>query len=200
MCNYFYLEEQVISEFTLSFLEDTGFYKANYYTGGLMRFGRNKGCEFLTEKCIGNNTINPNFENEFFDSIYSDFFIDSSCSSGRQSRAYFAIWVYNSYIPEYYRYYNNETYGGLDAADYCPVSRIHNKDQENNYFAGKCSGVGLSDYGSRIIYSDNNYYRSGEIEEITGETYSSHSFCYLSSLTKKNEEKYNIFSNVVRAI
>ena len=30
-----YPEEQVISEFTLALLEDSGYYKANYYTGGL---------------------------------------------------------------------------------------------------------------------------------------------------------------------
>ena len=47
-----YEEEQVISEFTLALLEDTGYYKANYYTGGLMRYGKNKGCEFLNEKCV----------------------------------------------------------------------------------------------------------------------------------------------------
>ena len=48
----YYYEEQVISEFTLALLEDTGFYKANYYTGGLMRFGKNKGCKFINEKCV----------------------------------------------------------------------------------------------------------------------------------------------------
>jgi hypothetical protein len=42
-----YSEELVISEFTLALLEDTGYYKANYYTGGLMRFGKGKGCDFL---------------------------------------------------------------------------------------------------------------------------------------------------------
>ena len=42
-----YVQEQVISEFTLAFLEDTGFYEVNYYTGVLMRFGKNMGCRFL---------------------------------------------------------------------------------------------------------------------------------------------------------
>ena len=32
-----YEPEQVLSEFTLAFLEDLGYYKANYYTGGLMQ-------------------------------------------------------------------------------------------------------------------------------------------------------------------
>ena len=42
-----YTEEQVISEFTLALLEDTGYYKANYYTGGLMRYGKNKGWDLF---------------------------------------------------------------------------------------------------------------------------------------------------------
>jgi hypothetical protein len=46
-----YVQEQVISEFTLALLEDTGFYEVNYYTGGLMRFGKNAGCEFFTLDC-----------------------------------------------------------------------------------------------------------------------------------------------------
>ena len=47
-----YQEEMVISEFTLAFLEDSGFYKANYYTGGLMRYGKNKGCDFIEKNCL----------------------------------------------------------------------------------------------------------------------------------------------------
>ena len=38
-----YTEEEVISEFTLAYLEDTQFYKAKYYTGGLMKYGKGKG-------------------------------------------------------------------------------------------------------------------------------------------------------------
>ena len=64
MNGYAYTEEQVISEFTLAVLEDSGYYKSNYYTGGLMRFGKNKGCEFLENKCVNNQKINPLFENE----------------------------------------------------------------------------------------------------------------------------------------
>ena len=51
-----YTEEQVISEFTLALLEDTGYYKANYYTGGLMRYGKNKGCSFVRGQCVDRNT------------------------------------------------------------------------------------------------------------------------------------------------
>ena len=78
-----YTEEQVISEFTLALLEDSGYYKPYYYTGGLMRYGKNKGCEFLNETCIYNYTMNPFFGNEFFESLSSDYYTDPSCSSGR---------------------------------------------------------------------------------------------------------------------
>ena len=65
MCGIIRTEEEVISEFTLAYLEDTGYYKANYYTGGLMRYGKNKGCTFIKDKCVINYEINPEFENEF---------------------------------------------------------------------------------------------------------------------------------------
>ena len=75
-------EEQAISEITLSLMEDSGWYKANYYTGGLMRFGKNKGCDFIYEKCVNQKTHKTNFKNEFFDELYNDK-ITPSCSSGR---------------------------------------------------------------------------------------------------------------------
>ena len=111
-----YTEEQVISEFTLALLEDTGYYKANYYTGGLMRYGKNKGCSFVRDQCVDRNThtINPEFENEFYDSINSDYLTDASCSSGRQSRTYNTWWIYPQLAQnyKYYVYFKNKEYGG----------------------------------------------------------------------------------------
>ena len=210
-----YPEEQVISEFTLALLEDTGYYKANYYTGGLMRYGKNKGCDFLKNRCVdSNHEINPFFENEFYDSIKSPDNMDASCSSGRQSRTYFAWWVYSS-LPSYYRHFTDETYGGFSPADYCPVSREYYKEVENAYYTGSCSTKGNGGYGTRIIYrvpetvqinethysqQTNRYYYTSEYlqsSSITGETYSDHSFCYQSSLIKNN---INFDSSIVRAI
>ena len=42
MTSELYFGDQVISEFTLYLLEDLNFYKTNKYTGGLMRFGKNR--------------------------------------------------------------------------------------------------------------------------------------------------------------
>ncbi len=53
-----------ISEFTLALVEESGWYKANYYTGGLMRFGKNKGCAFIEKNCLSldYNITNINYD------------------------------------------------------------------------------------------------------------------------------------------
>ena len=77
-----YQEEMAISEFTLALLEDSTWYKVNYYTGGLFRFGKNKGCAFIENDCLDQN-LKSNFKNEFFDGDNPWY---GSCSTGRQSR------------------------------------------------------------------------------------------------------------------
>ena len=209
-----YVEEQVISEFTLALLEDTGYYKANYYTGGLMRYGKGKGCDFVRNKCVNStHQINSNFENEFYDSIYNPF-MDSSCSSGRQSRTYYLWWIYD-YIPPSYRYFENPLYGGFAPADYCPVANEYYNDDIDSYYVGHCSLKGNGKYGTGTLYPYETkskikgqlvefmqkyyyFFRSEDLYQITGETYSDHSFCYQSTLIKNNQK--NIFnSNIVRA-
>ena len=210
MCGTTRSEELVISEFTLAYLEDTGFYKANYYTGGLMRYGKNKGCEFLKEKCVNNYEIKPEFENEFFDSIYYEEY-DPSCTSGRLGRAYNFLTNYTTELPTYYQYFGYSKTGGYSIADYCPVPRKSENEVKLNFFSGRCSELGDGTYGSFISYIEKwregnrnvagyRYYNNSYLETITGEKYSDHSFCFLSSLTKKTEEKYEIFRNKTRAV
>ena len=131
--------------------------------------------------------INPFFENEFYDSIKSPYLVDASCTSGRQSRAYHAWWVYDN-LPNYYKYFENEKYGGFSPADYCPVSQALSAESENAYYTGHCSLKGNGGYGTRIYYlatkitrlnethsykTTFSYYNtSEELYSITGETYS----------------------------
>ena len=198
-----YAEEQVISEFTLALLEDSGYYKANYYTGGLMRFGKHKGCDFVFNKCINNGKVDSKFKNEFFFGIYDDIIQeDTSCSSGRQSRTYHHLLHYKENITEEYQYYSRKNIGGYYPADYCPVSLGEISDEsENRYYLGHCSDKKGSDvYGHNIVYKSNKkyyYYESGYLSNITGEVLSDNSFCALSSLKKTD---VNFFSNIFRAI
>ena len=206
MNKYIYTAEQVISEFTLAFLEDTGFYKATYYTGGLMQFGKHKGCDFLNLKCINDNNDEVKFTNEFFKKIYSTSLnYDTSCSSGRQSRTYHAIYNYNEEIPEIYRYFTEEpSWGGWKSADYCPISiELHNQEDSDKYYVGHCSQKGSDKYGSKIAYGQTNselYYTSGQINEITKENNSENSFCVLSSLISNSISNHGYYSNTLRAV
>ena len=198
-----YQEEVVISEFTLAFLEDTGYYKANYYTGGLMQFGKNKGCEFLNSKCVENGKVNPKFKNEYFDNIVQKY--EPSCSSGRQSRAYKFLMDYDSGVPDYFQYYHSNTTGGpRELADYCPVFSGYSNIKDEQYFMGKCSEIGSKKYGSYTSYKDGNnkekQFQNGEIANITGEKYSKNSFCVLSNLKPNNLIDNSIALNIPRAI
>ena len=165
-----YTEEQVISEFTLSLLEDLGYYKVKYYTGGLMRYGKHKGCDFLKNKCVNNGEINPLFENEFFN--LED--IESCCSSGRQSRAYNLIY-YHSNLSEQFQYYPNKNWGGWENADYCPIAKEGDPAITEKYYLGHC-GKGTGEYGSRIRYDNSSFFihTSQAIKDRTKETYSDH--------------------------
>ena len=194
MNGYAYTEEQVISEFTLAVLEDSGYYQANYYTGGLMRYGKHKGCDFLTERCVNSeHKINPYFENEFYDTISSVDNIESSCSSGRQSRTYNAWWQ-NYPIPKLYQYFENENVTGYEPADFCPVPLKFQDEEDKSYFVGHCSIKGSGFYGSMLKYYKNYDPTSANTQKETGETFSDHSYCYLSSVSKNK-----VISNVVRA-
>ena len=39
--------DSAISDITLALFEDSGFYKVNYYSGGLFKFGKGAGCRFF---------------------------------------------------------------------------------------------------------------------------------------------------------
>ena len=57
--------EMSISEITLAYFEDIGYYKVNYLTGGLFRYGKNRGCAFFEEDCVYNEGKDTLFPNEF---------------------------------------------------------------------------------------------------------------------------------------
>ena len=183
-----YKPEVVISDFTLALLQDSGWYQVYYYTGGLMRFGKNKGCNFLDDECSNSQGI-TSFKNEFFD-LEDD--KNPSCSSGRISRTYCDTKNYVGGIPinEYIRIaiQNKRNYGGKTInADYC-FGFIEDKDEEENYlYNGNCKfGSGI--YGSSIKYNDDELYPNGDNENELFEKYSRNSFCILSEAYPSNSQ------------
>ena len=169
-----------------------------------MQFGKNKGCEFLTNKCVDEEgNVNDNFKNEFFSQVLYYGNIDPGCSSGRQSRAYHAIYEYEENVPEHFNYYSDSKLGGRPSADYCPVSQEYWEEAEIIYYVGHCSTKGNGKYGTLIKYYDSNsikHFNSNEdLYEISGEIHSDHSFCALSSLFPKDIENSAKYSETVNA-
>ena len=155
--------EMVISDITLAFFEDTGFYKVNYYTGGLFRFGKNQGCAFLENDCVSNGGALTLFPNEFCTEREASF-----CGSSHVSRGDCYITTYNS-IESQFRHFRNSRLGGFRSADYCPVSyTYYDEELENKYnFPWSCH------FGENV-YED--------FEEVIG----GNSVCFDSSLVSKS--------------
>ena len=98
MTAFSYVQEQVISEFTLALLKDTEVYEViNNCTGRPMRFGKNAGSGFFIKDCNEKlEEINPSkstknkaiFINEFCSGMTKTIY-----SSGRQSRGICDIYL-----------------------------------------------------------------------------------------------------------
>ena len=153
-------QEKVISDITLALFEDTGFYKVNYYTGGLFKFGKNKGCDFLNKKCIINEYSQFN---EFCEKES-----EPKCSYSRSIKSSCYIHDYTNELSSEYQYFSNPKRGGFFAADYCPVPF---ESHPSNYYYPKHCLIGKSD--------DSNIY---------GEKLGNNSFCFISSLLPNNSE------------
>ena len=181
MTSFPYTPEQVISEFTLALLEDSGWYKVNYYTGGLMRFGKNKGCNFLNKDCL-NNEGATNFKYEFCDILKAD---QPTCSLGRQSRTYCKVYtkLENEKLIEKYKRFGYWL-GRMDA-DLCPVSDIDSEEEKKIYYVGNCK-YGNGKYGIHNNFGDKSL-SNENFEEILGEKYGTNSFCAISSILPQNE-------------
>lgn len=189
----FYYSEQIISEFTLDLLKDLGWYEINYFTGGLMRFGKNKGENFMTSDCVTqyNMThLKTNFQNEFCSNIYSF----GTCSSGRQSMGFcLNTFPYSTvtnamegnYIRDNFDSYFGSGFGSFQEIEYCPFT-----NSESNYYEAVFSFLGSCKMGSRNITDVSNEY---VIQEFNNE-----SFCVLSSIFNITKSNPDDVKNIIR--
>ena len=166
-------QEIAISDITLAYFEDTGIYKVNYYTGGLFRYGKNRGCSFLEQDCIYDDGEKTKFPNEFC-TIPGEYV----CGSSHISRGDCYIVKYYDLLDNRFTYYPDKYVGGFGPSDYCPISyRFYDEnidDLEKDYY-----------YPFNCKYGVNIY-------EKIGEAIGEYSACFESSLVPQN---LNIFLN-----
>ena len=169
-----YPEEQILSGFTLAFLEDLHYLEVTKkYTGGMMSFGKNKGCDFLRRTCSQLKLSSEiKVANEFYlpeitsDTEISNF--EPSCSSSRLSKTVHKL--YQMEEPDKYEYYQSG-YAGRKSTNYCPISE-YNEIDSNYIYTGRCSTFKTS--------------LNPSLEDKLGEKFTENSFCVLSSLVEKN--------------
>ena len=164
--------EIVISDITLAVFEDSGFYKVNYYTGGLFRFGKGEGCNFFNEKCITNGgTL---FANEFCVKSQTPF-----CTSAHLAKGHCYMAKYNTELDSQYQYFSDKRVGGYAPADYCPISFDNLYDKTNYYFVTNCK-IG----------------KQNTIHQDYGEKFGDNSICVESSLVPSSSDQASIYRSI----
>ena len=168
--------ENVISDITLALFEDSGWYKVNYYTGGLFRFGKNKGCEFFQKKCLID-------EKE----VFSEF-----CSKSKEPKCLFShLGAGECYIGEYkeedipkkFQYFKKESLGGLFNINYCPAADAFFVSNSKNqyYFETNCrygSSLNLSPQYGEVIGNRSICFESSLVPRYSPQPYKWRSICY----------------------
>lgn len=155
------IQEMAISDITLALFEDSGWYKVNHYTGGLFRYGKNQGCDFVQKKCINNETSK-------FDE-FCTVSMEGKCYGSHLTKGYCYLFSGMKDIPVNYQYFSDPTLGGYPPADYCPVAMI--RYPENSYHYMSNCRVG----------------KENEALKIYGEKIGEYSACFLSSLIEEGQ-------------
>ena len=215
MTERIYIQDQVISEFTLYLLEETGFYKVYNYTGGLMRFGKNTNCSFFEKDCnvlkdqseISNpnqTTLrNPLFKNEFCSGSSK-----TTCSPGRQSRGICVNNIESTYMDVLkYKRIDWRDYGD-QYADFCPISISEGElltitiEAPLYSYLGNCKIGRKDNYGDKAFDywlkdHDLNKYTYSIFSDNYGEEFSDTSFCAFSSVIHKSDPN-KFYRNFIR--
>ena len=134
-----------ISEFTLAFLESTGWYTVDYFMAEPVYWGKNKGCTFLSGACIDKTTFKANFD-EFCSPLKA-----SACTFHRRSGGYCGATsiTTNAKLLPNFDYWGNKTIVTDSFADNCPYIRAYSnvdchdpKDESRAVLAAEVYGTG----------------------------------------------------------
>jgi len=116
----------VYSDITLAAFEDSGWYTVNYDYTDQITFGKNRGCDFFTSKCVGNGIAQfP----EFCSAVNT-----KMCGNLNTKKSMCNLSTFTSALPTEYQYFSDTMQGGSDVlADFCPYVQPYNN--------GDCTGV-----------------------------------------------------------
>jgi hypothetical protein len=159
--------KKVLSPLTLALLEDSGWYKVDFSSAGVLSFGLGAGCSFVNDDCLDfPGVVSPSSEGIFCaDTKYHcDFTYHSkaSCDSN-------FVWP-----PEQFRYFEDiRESGQVDQADFCPLARDNKQLCQDNKRCfeivdddPQCLEAACDDGEVIFVYDDVAYTCESDFEEI----------------------------------
>ena len=182
--------ENYISDITLALFEDSGWYKVNYYTGGLFRFGKLSGCGFLNLNYTSMLRNESNFNCDGYQRDFcniNDKYV-KKCTSGNLDRGFCypfnlvdnncdIIRNLNDLNKGHYYYHSkcNEDGNLTLEDDYLSENSICilNTFNNNNKYRTSCFYIEC-DYDTnnvKVFYNNINIYNCSEYKEISIENY-----------------------------
>jgi hypothetical protein len=167
-------QENTISDITLALFEDSGWYKPNYYTGGLFRFGKDKGCQFFEKKCLVNEkaSFSEFCHKEKEPKCTSSYLGTGECYIGE---------IKHEEIPKKYQYFKKSNLGGLLNVNFCPTadSFFESITQGKFYFENNCRyGAALLPYYGEEIGNRSICLESSLIPRYSPQPYKWRSICH----------------------
>jgi len=144
--------ENFITEITLAFFEDSGWYKPDYSTANIFFWGKNKGCDFLLGNCVKNSKVSDDFSiinvQTKYKKEFCQFMNQPACSMHNQFRGFCGIKVFDQDLPFDQRNFASPRVGGYDTfVNRCPIV-VENKYSQQ-YYGGNCkfgSNEGIMDF------------------------------------------------------
>ncbi|XP_052065057.1 leishmanolysin-like peptidase [Mytilus californianus] len=147
-----YTQNPVISRITLALMEDTGWYRANYFGEQHLDWGKGLGCDFVKKSCLDwihtqrarHGDIHP-----FCDTVRQGV-LKTECTRNRNAVAFCNLQEFNVALPADYRYFSSlpgissydvSRYGGsVSLADYCPyLQEFTWKDGDRTVRDSRCA-------------------------------------------------------------
>ncbi|PAA55056.1 hypothetical protein BOX15_Mlig022388g5 [Macrostomum lignano] len=166
-----YTGSSVVSEFTLAFLEDTGWYSANYSTAQPIAWGRNLGCKFVYNSCYDWMVSHHQSAWPYCNLApkhtgpRGDAMLRTGCSDDRRSKRYCNLDELSNELPLEYQYFGGDVniqqaglspggvkllssesftrYGGTSRfADYCPYPQAYTTLSKSTDRNSDCFRIG----------------------------------------------------------
>lgn len=170
-----YTDSMVLSALTLAFLEDSGWYKANYTTAGFSPFGHRAGCDFVQNDCIIDGQV-PDYAQDFFCDTPLDITSEGTpliylettmCDPSRRKKAACdlidrsdlavdLLYGNPAEVPSEYSYFDDGNFGAaqMPLADFCPIPAMELQDCRDASNSGEFEAFGESSFCYTSLYRD----------------------------------------------